>query len=90
MKPRLVPISALAVVCLLAAACSRPEEKRDTRFSQSESSSPEERLSSPPIDPWKAASEWVVPAGPVGDAQRFLRDAPAYQYTSEWEDLNTH
>ena len=90
MKPPATPIIFLAVVCLLVAACSRPEEKRDTRAAGSESSSPPPRPSHTPFDPWKVAAEQPVPAGPVGDAQRFLLNVPAYQYTSEGEDLNTH
>ncbi len=91
MKRRIVSIVLSVVVCLLVAACSRPEEeKRETRSAWPENTPSVDRPSPPPIDPWKAASEWAVPIGPVGDAQRFLRDAPAYQYTSDWEDLNTH
>lgn len=88
MKPRVAPIVFLAGVCLFSVACSRPkEEKRDT---PSGSSPFAERSSPSPIDPWKVASEWRVPADPVGDAQRFLLHASTYQFTTEWENLNTH
>ena len=72
--------AALAVaVCLLTAACSRsPGEKGGAK------------PSSPRVDPWKVAADWPVPSGPVGDAQRFLLNAPAYQCTDDIENLDDH
>ena len=64
----------LAAVCLFVAAACSPPQSPIR----------------PPIDPWKAATERPVPPGPVGDAQRFLLNAPAYQFTTEWENLDTH
>lgn len=90
MKPPVAPIITLVAACLLAACSPSKEEKGDARSSPPEPTPTAERPSPASVDPWKIAAGWTVPAGPVGDAQRFLRDAPAYQYTSDWEDLNTH
>ena len=75
-----------AVACLFSSACRRPEDDK----ADAQSSSPEPRPSPRYADPWKVAADWPVPRGPVGDAQRFLLNAPAYQCTSDGEDLDTH
>ena len=87
MKLTCHPVSMLmTVACGLLVACSRPKEVNgDAQASPSEQS-PTPRVA----DPWKVAADWPVPRGPVGDAQRFLLNAPAYQCTYDGEDLDAH
>lgn len=86
-------VASLAVVCVLLASClpPAPEVKHDTPSpSPDPPASVAAQPSPPPIDPWKVASEWPGPGGPLGDAQRFLLNVLAYQCTDEAEDLTTH